>query len=51
VFPSDARAIYGAIAAMDKKLEIIPGAHYFENSEANRRNVADLMAAWIRQRA
>jgi len=50
VFPSDAKAIFGAITAKDKKLELIPGAHYFEDSEANRRNVADLMAAWIKER-
>jgi len=48
VFPSDARAIFGAIGAADKKLELIPGAHYFEDSDKNRANAADLMSAWIR---
>jgi len=47
VFPSDARAIFEAVAAADKTLELIPGAHYFEDSEVHRRGAADLMAAWI----
>jgi pimeloyl-ACP methyl ester carboxylesterase len=50
VFPSDARSIYEAIGAADKTLELIPGAHYFEDSDENRACVADLMAEWIRAR-
>jgi pimeloyl-ACP methyl ester carboxylesterase len=50
VFPSDANAIFGAIAAKDKKLEMIHGAHYFEDSIQNRTNVADMMASWIKAR-
>jgi pimeloyl-ACP methyl ester carboxylesterase len=48
VFPSDARGIFEAIGAADKSLELIPGAHYFEDSDVNRRQAADLMAGWIR---
>ncbi len=47
VFPSDARAIFEAVAAPDKTLEMIAGDHYFEDSEDRRRAAADLMAAWI----
>ncbi len=50
VFPSDARAIHAAIASPDKRLELVPGAHYFEDSEAHRRGAVDLMAAWIDSR-
>ena len=30
--------------------ELIAGAHYFEDSEAHRDAVADLMATWIAAR-
>jgi pimeloyl-ACP methyl ester carboxylesterase len=45
VFPSDARAVFEAIASTDKTLELPPGAHYFE--DGGRDGVADLMADWI----
>jgi len=50
VFPSDARKIFDSIAASDKTVELIPGAHYFEDSEHNREGAIDLMAAWINER-
>jgi pimeloyl-ACP methyl ester carboxylesterase len=50
VFPSDARKIFGSIAASDKSLELIPGAHYFEHNEPNREAAIDLMSAWINER-
>ena len=50
VFPSDAHAIHDAIASEDKMLQMVPGAHYFEDSEKNREAVADLMTAWIAKR-
>ena len=50
VFPSDARKIFGSIASADKRLEFVPGAHYFEDSEAHRDSAIDLMADWIRER-
>jgi pimeloyl-ACP methyl ester carboxylesterase len=50
VFPSDARAIHAAIASPDKQLELIPGAHYFEDSEPQRETMADLLAGWIAAR-
>ena len=47
VFPSDAQGIFDALAAEDKQLEFVSGAHYFEDSEASRCAAVDLMAAWI----
>jgi hypothetical protein len=49
VFPSDAREIHGALAAVDKRLELVPGEHYFESG--GRDDVADLLAAWIAERS
>lgn len=51
VFPSDARAIFAALAAPDKTLEFVPGAHYFEDSEKNRTHAIDLMSGWIETHA
>jgi pimeloyl-ACP methyl ester carboxylesterase len=50
VFPSDAREIHAAIRASDKTLELVPGAHYFEDSPKHREQAADLMAGWIEAR-
>lgn len=50
VFPSDARSIFDAIAMDDRELQLVPGAHYFEDNPAYREQVADMMAAWIRAR-
>ncbi len=50
VFISDAHGILDAIASADKRLELVPGAHYFEDSEASRQGAVDLMAAWIAQK-
>jgi pimeloyl-ACP methyl ester carboxylesterase len=49
VFPSDARAIHELLGSSDKTLELVPGAHFFENSEADRRRVADLLCDWIKR--
>lgn len=47
VFPSDAHAIHDALgaAAGAKRLELVPGEHYFE--DGTRDAVADLIAAWV----
>jgi hypothetical protein len=47
VFPSDARKIHAAIGTSDKKLELITGAHYFEDSRAVRDAMADLLCDWV----
>lgn len=50
VFPSDAKAIYEAVASADKTLAFVPGAHYFEDSEAHRDSAAAEMLDWIEKR-
>ena len=50
VFPSDARKIFSAIASTDKQLELIPGAHYFEDSIDHRQRAATLVSDWINKR-
>ena len=50
VFPSDARKIFDQIAGADKVLHMVPGEHYFENSEADRRNAAMLVCDWVEQK-
>ncbi|MEW2359612.1 alpha/beta hydrolase [Spirillospora sp. NPDC029432] len=45
VFDSDARAVYGALAARDKRLELIEDEHYLRNS---RPEAADLIDGWVR---
>jgi pimeloyl-ACP methyl ester carboxylesterase len=49
VFPSDAHAIHDALAADDKRLELVPGEHYFETGGVD--DVADLLTDWIGARA
>lgn len=51
VFPSDARAIHDGLAATDKQLHELPGDHYFRGVEGARAEVADLLAAWVAERA
>jgi pimeloyl-ACP methyl ester carboxylesterase len=50
VFPQDARDIHGFIASKDKRLELIPGAHYFEESPEVRNNAASLICDWARSK-
>ena len=45
-----ARKIFDFLGSTDKKIELIPGAHYFEDSIAERQNAADLVGAWIREK-
>ncbi|MBX6767852.1 MAG: hypothetical protein IRY90_12000 [Actinomadura rubrobrunea] len=46
VFDSDARALFGALAAADKRLEFVRDDHYLRRS---RPQVADLIDAWVRE--
>jgi hypothetical protein len=46
VFPSDARAIYDNLASVDKSLELVRGAHYFEGNDGSLEAVVDLVADW-----
>jgi len=50
VFPSDARAIYDALGSQDKSIELVTGDHYLENPSNARDTVADMIAAWVKQR-
>lgn len=50
VFPQDARDIHRFIASADKTLELIPGAHYFEDSPEVRNAMASLVCDWARAR-
>jgi esterase/lipase len=47
IFPSDAKAIYEALASEDKTLEMIAGDHYLESPASARDVVADLIVAWL----
>lgn len=50
VFPSDAQKIFDNIGTSDKKLELITGAHYFEDSREEREAMASLLADWVTAR-
>jgi len=50
VFPSDARKIFDSIGSADKTLQMIPGAHYFEDSLENRHRAASLITEWVAER-
>jgi hypothetical protein len=45
VYPSDAQAIHDALGATDKRIELVPGEHYFE--DGGRDDVADLLTGWL----
>lgn len=47
VFPSDAQAMYDAIGTDRKRMELLPGAHYFEDEPGGREALADLLASWM----
>ena len=50
VFPTEAKLIHAAIASADKRLEMLPGAHYFEDSEPSRTEMVDLVCDWTKSR-
>jgi pimeloyl-ACP methyl ester carboxylesterase len=47
VYDSDARALYDALAAPDKRLEYIKADHYLQEPDGARTQAADLIAAWV----
>jgi len=49
VFPSDAHRIHESLASPDKQLQMIAGDHYLTSRSEARREVADLIAAWVRE--
>jgi pimeloyl-ACP methyl ester carboxylesterase len=48
-FPSDAQAIFDALASPDKQLVWIEGDHYLQEPSGARDDVADLIATWVRE--
>ena len=50
VFPSDAQKIFDNIGTSDKALHLIKGAHYFEDSRAERDAMVDLLTQWVAKR-
>jgi hypothetical protein len=50
-YASDARTLYGAIAAPDKALEFVKTDHYLQEPATARAQTADLIAAWAASRA
>ncbi len=49
--PSDARGVFEALASADKTLELIPGAHYFEDSEVGREAMVEMISGWVTARS
>ena len=47
VFPSDAQAIFDALAAEDKTLEFMAGDHYLTEPTNARDEVADRISGWL----
>jgi acetyl esterase/lipase len=47
VYENDARALYNALAAPDKKLEFLSADHYLLEPAGARAHAADLIAAWV----
>ena len=44
VFPSMAQNIYDMVGSKNKEIQLIPGAHFFEDGQENLDAAADLMA-------
>ncbi|HEY2314577.1 MAG TPA: alpha/beta hydrolase [Streptosporangiaceae bacterium] len=47
VYDSDARALYAALAAPDKRLEYIKADHYLQEPDGARTQAADLITDWV----
>lgn len=50
VYPSDAQAIYDHVASNDKEIVMVPGAHFFEDSQESLNNAIQIMCKWVKQR-
>jgi len=50
VYEADARGLYDALAAPDKRFEAIKADHYLLEPAAARTEAADLIASWVAAR-
>jgi alpha-beta hydrolase superfamily lysophospholipase len=50
VYDSDARALFDALIAPDKRLEYIKADHYLQEPDGARTQAADLIADWVAAR-
>ena len=51
VFPRDAQLVHDSLASGDKRLEMIQGDHYLLEPANARDTVADIIAAWLGEKA
>ena len=51
VYESDARAIFSALAATDRSLELLGADHYFTEPAGARVQLAELIAGWLGEHA
>ncbi len=51
VFPSDLQAIYDSLASTDKRMAMVAGDHYLVEPDDARDKTADLIAAWLQEKA
>lgn len=47
-YPSDAHAIFDALASTEKRIDFVPGDHYLLSPPEGRDAAADLLADWLR---
>ena len=51
LFPRDAQLVHYSLASADKRLEMIQGDHYLLEPANARDKVADMIAAWLGEKA
>jgi pimeloyl-ACP methyl ester carboxylesterase len=51
VYDSDAQSVYTALASADKRYETVKADHYLQEPDGARTEAADLIAAWVAERA
>jgi len=49
VFPSDAHAIHQGLCASDKRLQFVPGTHFFDAPVGAYDACADVLADWLKE--
>ncbi|KAK5311539.1 hypothetical protein LTR93_011692 [Exophiala xenobiotica] len=50
VYPSDARHVYDIIATKDKELELIPGGHFFDESQKSLDGIIQVIGDWVKRK-